>query len=155
MKQTNVINAVAHHNESVKTDVHVKARIFIGVKSCRTQNVRVRSAARHYLDPADVLTYAAALASAYKTAHIYFKSGLNEREESRAHSDGNVLTEHLGENALDHYLTGELVYDSNIRIMNDFTIWFMKKVGFEWAQIDEEYISGYINYFKSIGYLEV
>ena len=50
---------------------------------------------------------------------------------------------------------GELVYDSNIRIMNDFTIWFMKKVGFEWAQIDEEYISGYINYFKSIGYLEV
>lgn len=50
---------------------------------------------------------------------------------------------------------GELVYDSNIRIMNDFTIWFIKKVDFEWAQIDEEYISGYIKYFRELGYLKV
>ncbi len=50
---------------------------------------------------------------------------------------------------------GELVYDSNIRIENDFTVWFMKKVGFEWTDIDEEYISGYLNYFRELGYLEV
>lgn len=50
---------------------------------------------------------------------------------------------------------GELVYDSNIRIMNDFTVWFMDKVGFEWTDIDEKYISGYLNYFRKLGYLNV
>lgn len=50
---------------------------------------------------------------------------------------------------------GRLVYDSNIRIMNDFTVWFLKKVGFEWKEIDLEYIRGYIEYFRKIGFLEI
>ena len=50
---------------------------------------------------------------------------------------------------------GHLVYDSNIRIENDFTLWFLKKVGFEWNETDMEYIKGYIDYFRRIGYLEV
>ena len=48
---------------------------------------------------------------------------------------------------------GQLVYDSNIRIENDFTVWFLKQVGFEWNETDMEYIKGYIEYFRSIGYL--
>ena len=50
---------------------------------------------------------------------------------------------------------GRLVYDSNIRIKNDFTDWFMRKLGFEWAHIDYEYIRAYVEYFRGIGYLEV
>lgn len=50
---------------------------------------------------------------------------------------------------------GRLVYDSNIRIVNDFTVWFLRKVGFEWNEIDMEYLRGYIEYFRRIGYLEV
>ena len=50
---------------------------------------------------------------------------------------------------------GKLVYDSNIRIKNEFTLWFLEKVGFEWNETDMEYISGYIDYFRKIGYLEV
>lgn len=50
---------------------------------------------------------------------------------------------------------GQLIYDSNIRIENDFTVWFLKKVGFEWNEIDTEYIRGYIAYFREIGYLNV
>ena len=50
---------------------------------------------------------------------------------------------------------GCLVYDSNIRIENDFTLWFLKKVGFEWNETDIDYIRGYIDYFRRIGYLEV
>ena len=50
---------------------------------------------------------------------------------------------------------GCLVYDSNIRIENDFTLWFLKKAGFEWNETDIDYIRGYIDYFRSIGYLEV
>ncbi|MBO5459608.1 MAG: SDR family oxidoreductase, partial [Lachnospira sp.] len=50
---------------------------------------------------------------------------------------------------------GQLIYDSNIRIMNDFTVWFMKKTGFEWNETDYEYIRGYVEYFRRLGYLEV
>ena len=50
---------------------------------------------------------------------------------------------------------GRLVYDSNIRIVNDFTVWFLKKVGFEWNEIDMEYMKGYIDYFRGLGYLKV
>ena len=50
---------------------------------------------------------------------------------------------------------GQLVYDSNIRIENEFTLWFLKKVGFEWNETDVDYIRGYIAYFRKIGYLEV
>lgn len=51
--------------------------------------------------------------------------------------------------------TGKLVYDTNIRILNDFTVWFMEKVGFIWTKIDFDYIRGYIDYFRNLGYLEV
>lgn len=48
---------------------------------------------------------------------------------------------------------GNLVYDSNIHILNEFTVWFMRKCGFEWEEIDYEYLKGYIEYFKNIGYI--
>lgn len=50
---------------------------------------------------------------------------------------------------------GRLLYDSNIRIDNDFTVWFLKKLGFEWTKTDLQYIRGYIEYFREIGYLDV
>lgn len=50
---------------------------------------------------------------------------------------------------------GKLLYDSNIRIENEFTLWFMNRVGFEWNETDYEYIYGYIEYFRNLGYLEV
>lgn len=50
---------------------------------------------------------------------------------------------------------GRLVYDSNIRIRNEFTVWFMEQVGFSWNETDETYLRGYIEYFRRLGYLEV
>ena len=50
---------------------------------------------------------------------------------------------------------GRLVYDSNIRIRNEFTVWFMERVGFYWNETDETYLRGYIEYFCRLGYLEV
>ena len=43
----------------------------------------------------------------------------------------------------------------NIRIENDFTVEYLRKLGFEWSDIDFEYIKRYIEYFRNIGYLEV
>ena len=48
--------------------------------------------------------------------------------------------------------TGKLVYDSNIHIRNNFTVWFLEKLGFQWAKIDLDYVRGYLNYFRKLGY---
>lgn len=50
---------------------------------------------------------------------------------------------------------GKLNYDTNIHILNDFTIGYLKQLDFEWTKIDYEYVKGYIEYFKKLGYLEV
>ena len=48
----------------------------------------------------------------------------------------------------------QLNYDSNIRIENDFTVEYLKSLGFEWTDIDLEYMKKYVEYFKEIGYLK-
>lgn len=45
-----------------------------------------------------------------------------------------------------------LNYDSNIHILNDFTVDYLKALGFEWPDIDFDYVKRYVNYFKDIGY---
>lgn len=45
-----------------------------------------------------------------------------------------------------------LNYDRNIRIENDFTVQYLQQLGFEWPQIDLEYLQKYISYFEKIGY---
>lgn len=47
-----------------------------------------------------------------------------------------------------------LNYDSNIRIENNFTARYLKSLGFEWSNIDFDYLRKYISYFRKIGYLE-
>ena len=47
-----------------------------------------------------------------------------------------------------------LNYDSNIRIENDFTVEYLRKLGFEWNDIEFEYIKKYVEYFRDIGFLE-
>ena len=63
-----------------------------------------------------------------RTAHV-FEVFINEMDEN----------EHL-------------VYDSNIRINNDFTVEYLRKLGFVWSDIEIEYIEKYINYFREIGF---
>ena len=46
----------------------------------------------------------------------------------------------------------QLNYDSNIRIENDFTVQYLKQLGFEWSEIGVDYLRKYVEYFKKIGY---
>lgn len=48
----------------------------------------------------------------------------------------------------------QLNYDSNIRIENDFTVEYLRNLGFEWADIDINYLRKYVEYFRKIGYLK-
>ncbi len=50
---------------------------------------------------------------------------------------------------------GKLQYETNIHILNDVTLSYLKQLGFEWTKIDYEYVKGYIDYFQKLGYLEV
>ena len=47
---------------------------------------------------------------------------------------------------------GKIRYDGPIHVKNDFTTQFLNRIGFEWGEIDSRYISGYIQYFRNLGY---
>ena len=49
----------------------------------------------------------------------------------------------------------QLVYDSNIHIENDFTLSYLRQIGFDWKDIGLNYLRMYVNHFKKIGYLGV
>lgn len=46
-----------------------------------------------------------------------------------------------------------LNYESNIHIENSFTVDYLKQLGFEWNDIDFEYLKKYVEYFRKIGVL--
>ena len=50
---------------------------------------------------------------------------------------------------------GNLVYDSNIHIENEHTLKYLDKIGFDWSEIGLDYLKGYFDYFRKLGYLEV
>jgi len=35
-----------------------------------------------------------------------------------------------------------------------FSTLYLKSIGFEWPEIDEEYVKQFLDYFKKIGYIE-
>ncbi len=48
----------------------------------------------------------------------------------------------------------QIIYDSKIRIENDFTVHYLKRLGFEWTDIGLDYLERYMGFFEKIGYLE-
>lgn len=47
----------------------------------------------------------------------------------------------------------KLIYESNIELNNEFTNEFLKKIGFVWPEINEDYIFKYFDYLKNINYI--
>lgn len=63
-----------------------------------------------------------------------------------------VSTEHIFEifiNDMDE--NDRLNYDSNIHIENEFTVQYLRNLGFEWSDIGIDYLKKYVEYFKKIG----
>lgn len=48
----------------------------------------------------------------------------------------------------------KLIYTSSTRLDFDFTEKYLKECGFKWKKIDKNYITKYLNYFKSIGFID-
>ncbi len=49
----------------------------------------------------------------------------------------------------------KLVYDTNIRIENEFTVQYLNALGFDWSQIDYEYVQKWVQYFRNLHVLNV
>ena len=85
----------------------------------------------------------------------------------------NVVTNEEFKNLIDYMLQDEnkltilqgimrdfntekkLVYESNIKIKSDFTREFLRRIDFEWPDIDKKYIKKYLEYLIQIGYLNI
>ena len=48
----------------------------------------------------------------------------------------------------------QLIYTSNVKIDYEFSEKYFEKIGFEWKEINKEYILKYMEYFKRIGFIE-
>ncbi len=48
-----------------------------------------------------------------------------------------------------------LVYDSNIHIENEFTVKYLNSLGFDWCEIDFDYVKKWILYFRNLGFLNI
>lgn len=48
----------------------------------------------------------------------------------------------------------KLVYESDVKLNNDFSNKVLRKMGFGWPKIDKEYIKKYVDYLKEIKYIE-
>lgn len=48
----------------------------------------------------------------------------------------------------------QIIYDSKIHIENNFTVQYLRRLGFEWKDIDLNYLKKYVTFFQRLGYLE-
>lgn len=47
---------------------------------------------------------------------------------------------------------GKFLLSNNVKVKNNLTTDFLKKVGFVWSSIDADYLIRYVNYFEDLGY---
>ena len=48
---------------------------------------------------------------------------------------------------------GKLLRETKIKFNCEFTVEYLKRIGFNWPEINEEYIVKFLNYFKENGYI--
>ena len=48
-----------------------------------------------------------------------------------------------------------LIYTSKIKLNADFTKAYLNKIGFQWKNIDKDYIIKYMNYFEKIKFINL
>ena len=73
-------------------------------------------------------------------------------EKTMSDPERNYIYERL-QNDLDQ--DGRLLYDSRIHVKNEYTMRFLGKLGFSWIDASGEYLRGYIDYFRKLGYFQI
>ena len=47
----------------------------------------------------------------------------------------------------------KLQYESEIKVKSDFTTMYLEDIGFTWPKLDENYLTKFLNYFITLGYI--
>ena len=93
----------------------------------------------------------------YNQNHIYIKDLIKMLPDMKIVTNDEfktIITTHISNVDKDNIVTslindldssGKLIYESPIKIKNDFTKAFLEKIGFNWAPINEEYIKKLIS----------
>ena len=137
------------YSEFTPIDEAAEAVMAIARHFNKEQNVfHINSTKVVYLDK--LLEYMNALGNSMKTvSEKEFSAVLRKTMEA-------TQSKHIFEAFIDDMDENDrLNYDSNIRIENDFTVKYLRRLGFEWNDIGFEYIKKYVEYFRKIGFLEV
>ena len=83
--------------------------------------------------------------------------------EIRKKYNGYSIKEFLKDENLKNQISGlipDLKKDKTLAIVAKtlpnayFTTLYLKSIGFEWPEIDKEYVEQFFEYFKKIGYIE-
>lgn len=73
-----------------------------------------------------------------------------KRIEELIHSKNNQILNGII-NDLDE--NNRLNYNTNVKVRSDYTKKYLKQIGFEWKDINENYLINYIKYLRKIGFL--
>lgn len=74
-----------------------------------------------------------------------------------------IIQEYLNDSNKKNYLLGlindfdenkKITYSSHVKINSDFTIQYLNKVGFEWPELNEDYIIKFLNFFNDLNLLK-
>ena len=75
----------------------------------------------------------------------------------------NIINKYLNDSNKENYLLGiindfdenrKISYSSHVKINSDFTIKYLNKIGFEWPELNEEYIIKFLNFFNDLNLLK-
>ncbi len=136
------------YSEFTPIDEAAEAVMAIARHFNNKQNVfHINSTKVVYLDK--LLEYINALGTSMKTvSEKEFSAVLRKTMEA-------TQSKHIFEAFIDDMDENDrLNYDSNIRIENDFTVEYLRKLDFEWNDIGFEYIKKYVGYFRKNGYFK-
>ena len=88
-KQTDVVDAVAHHGQARQSQAEGEAAPLIRIDAAHPQHIRIHQAARQQFHPAALLADRAAGTAANQALDVQLETGFDERKVSRpkAHRD--------------------------------------------------------------------
>ena len=92
---TNVIDSVLQHCDSLYTHTYRKTGILVGVDTASLMYVRMGHAAAQNFNPAAAFADRTALAAAFETRNIHFRTRLGEREVTRTELGSCLRTKEL------------------------------------------------------------
>src|SRR5258706_12150888 len=106
MKEPHIVYAIAHHCESVESDVNVETLPLHRIDARSPQDLWMRRTPRHHLHPANALAHRATHALADEALHVDLESRLHEREVACSHPHRDLASEYRAQDGIHQEMPG-------------------------------------------------